>query len=601
MSYEKQNFVDNQVLTAEQLNHIEDGIENLNGRIIEVTESFVRPEDFGAVGDGVTDDTISLQEALEQAYLTEKPLLIPQGEYVITDTISCSPMVHIIPVGNVTIIDKGEDNKISINMQSKDNEILSNDHYFCNPNISNTLGNITILNNDINNVKTGLFITGVSIEGNQKRNNVLLKGITVKKYNRGVQLDSQSTYMITMERCIFTSCDYGLFFGNDENKVVDTGESFLFYDCLWGNCKTAIKNLNNRLEASFNNCKIDMCGCGVLAGSALKMTFDNCHFESIGVGSNYIENNEGFEGIIKTDDSDNYYDKSNISLNDCSIVMLGPSGNPTVDENRYPSTKLFTGSKMILNLKNILFDCDELYWFYNTILDNDIDKMFCVDDNIKELNVCNIYSAYNQNPYLKMNDNVLQNAYFNNDELKSFNITDKTITDVELSDFVISNSQGLKSADIVLDDVINKKCLKIQCVENTVACFIEMESKQKFPIIGDRFDAVMMLKGYKYYKWSSMGMNSWCQIFLDWYDIDNTLISESRVYNSYRVYRGDDEYEQYNVENADKWMICHTNYSDFVHAPKNAFYYKIKVVMYTNRGDEIYTPVYFTGIHVFNN
>lgn len=30
MSYEKQNFVDDQILTADHLNHIEDGIERLN-------------------------------------------------------------------------------------------------------------------------------------------------------------------------------------------------------------------------------------------------------------------------------------------------------------------------------------------------------------------------------------------------------------------------------------------------------------------------------------------------------------------------------------------------------------------------------------------
>ena len=33
MSYEKQNFVENQILTADHLNHIEDGIENLANSI----------------------------------------------------------------------------------------------------------------------------------------------------------------------------------------------------------------------------------------------------------------------------------------------------------------------------------------------------------------------------------------------------------------------------------------------------------------------------------------------------------------------------------------------------------------------------------------
>ena len=36
MSYNKQNFEDNQVLTAEQLNHMEDGIEALSNEVDEL-------------------------------------------------------------------------------------------------------------------------------------------------------------------------------------------------------------------------------------------------------------------------------------------------------------------------------------------------------------------------------------------------------------------------------------------------------------------------------------------------------------------------------------------------------------------------------------
>lgn len=38
MSYEKQNFVDNQILTADNLNHIENGIENLEQNKADKTE-----------------------------------------------------------------------------------------------------------------------------------------------------------------------------------------------------------------------------------------------------------------------------------------------------------------------------------------------------------------------------------------------------------------------------------------------------------------------------------------------------------------------------------------------------------------------------------
>jgi hypothetical protein len=604
MSYEKQNFVNDQTLTADHLNYIENGIAELDNIIANYHAGQINIKDFGAVGDGVADDTAAFQAAVDEAYLLKRPLIIPQGDYVITDTINCSPMIHIIPVGTVNIIDKGTENEISINMQSKDDEPVSNDEYFTTPNISDAFGHILLMSNTRSSEKTGLYITGLSSEGNAKRNNALIKGLMVKNYHRGVHIDSQNTYMITMERCIFGSCDYGLFFGNDEGYVKNTGESFIFTDCLWGNCRTAVKNLNNiNLEAIFIGCRIDMCGCAVIVNTAKKFTFNDCRFEAIGVGSNYVETNEDFEGIIKASDSNYFYDRTLVTLNDCLIVMLGSYRNDSFEaQYRYPSTKLFIGSRMILTLNNLMFDCHELYWYYNTILNNDIEKMFCVDNNIKQLNVNNNYTLYNQNPFLKSNENVLTNPYFENETNdRIFTVVNKKITDTELGDFNIVDSDNIFSAQIMTDTTINKKCLKIQCQYDNTNSYVTLESKQKFPIVGKHFDAVVMMKGYKYYHWSNIGTNILCHVYAQWYDLNDQFISEDRIYNSYRVYRGDDDYEQYNVNNADKWMISHVNENGLKQPPKNASYYKIKVQLHANRGDDIYKAVYFTGIHVFNN
>ena len=112
MSYEKQDFTDNTVLTAAQLNHMEEGIaaaEELAGKagtaltIGTVTTgdkaaasiadgklnltlprgekgdsgtaaSALTPEQFGAVGDGVTDDTEALKAAIQAASEQKQPL-----------------------------------------------------------------------------------------------------------------------------------------------------------------------------------------------------------------------------------------------------------------------------------------------------------------------------------------------------------------------------------------------------------------------------------------------------------------------------------------------------------------------------------------------
>ena len=63
MSYEKQNFVDGQTLTAAHLNHMEAGI----AAAWDMAGSGTATGISGAAGDGVTDDTEALAAALSQS------------------------------------------------------------------------------------------------------------------------------------------------------------------------------------------------------------------------------------------------------------------------------------------------------------------------------------------------------------------------------------------------------------------------------------------------------------------------------------------------------------------------------------------------------
>ena len=63
-------------------------------------------KDFGAVGDGSTNDTTAIQNALNAAAGTSK-LFIPAGTYHVQDTILIPSNTHFVGSGELSIIKMG--------------------------------------------------------------------------------------------------------------------------------------------------------------------------------------------------------------------------------------------------------------------------------------------------------------------------------------------------------------------------------------------------------------------------------------------------------------------------------------------------------------
>ena len=73
---------------ATSVNYNQGGTGAVNRTVASRLRDFVSVKDFGAVGDGVTDDTVAIQAAVNAAMAVGLRVKFPAGDYKITDTIS---------------------------------------------------------------------------------------------------------------------------------------------------------------------------------------------------------------------------------------------------------------------------------------------------------------------------------------------------------------------------------------------------------------------------------------------------------------------------------------------------------------------------------
>ena len=161
--------------------------------------------DFGAIGDGVTDYTVELQNAIDQLFLStianhsnRTKLIIPAGTYVISDTLYIPPYTTLVGAG----IDKTIFNLVSQNkslMQFVDGTSIA--------------GNPVLLIEDENYIQSG-----------SKPKEIYIDGITL---TYDVSIGRSQVLPLLRADCVEDSQIVNCKFSGQHNVTISSGDSYV--------------------------------------------------------------------------------------------------------------------------------------------------------------------------------------------------------------------------------------------------------------------------------------------------------------------------------------------------------------------------------------
>lgn len=325
---ELKEYVENLDLQEEvniKLNElVENGtLENIISNYInKIYYDFVNVKSFGAVGDGVADDTNAIinainfiKENFNSNNNTPNTLYFPTGTYKISNTIEIPNIITLKTNGNV-IIDTYF-NGICFLFNNTNIQTNNNNHYIG----EKINGNFTFNNKNTERGNTIAiqFQTEESLSGVENFNSWNeYKNININNYHIGINLIMKNLFIKTFSNVIITKCDYGIYFNS---QISNSGERITFEKLTIGDSDTGIYVKTSDLELNIINSSIDFTNkCITISDNGVIVKLTNCHFEGIGYNNDNTPTDEQNPYLYKNNNS--YYSYAMLMLTNCDYMTV---------------------------------------------------------------------------------------------------------------------------------------------------------------------------------------------------------------------------------------------------------------------------------------
>ena len=362
---------------------------------------YVNVKDFGVKGDGHTDDTLGIKNAISYCEENKIDLFFPKGNYLVKSTL-------YVNIEKMTLYGIGGETTIIINNDFTGDVLLylyaKNGTWDYRNKRIRTLGSMALINNGINEV-SGIRTSGeinTDYEGHVDR--ITVKNMMIKNFEVGVLYGSHS-YAFIFEKIYTPYCNYCI---KSETNQDDSGEIPVFRNCFFADGGNKI---DVKCDLMFLNCTFHAMGeitsdiAGITNSNCL-LTFNQCHFERI---QNEEMNTKYYSPLFRLKDNG-----SKIVVSNSRFVVSG--GNfiqfkeCLVDNSNYGSFEWYSND-CEWYIKRIKFDNN------NLVANNKIGCLIKTDGKgLFKFNDVNLKFAWDNGviPLLSDKNNYINDFTFNN-------------------------------------------------------------------------------------------------------------------------------------------------------------------------------------------
>lgn len=366
------NLLKSPIMSSSQIINTGLGILNFNN-----SESiFINVKDFGAIGDGVTDDT----QAFKNAVATGLPVYIPfsDGMYLITDEIdfagkpmnitgdgtvryfenvTVAPVIKFAPVGN--------DKALFKNMH-KEGYRLNNLHLVGPDCVQSAAPNYTITPTA---GQTRIDAIRTSTTNGQKFFN--FENLVISNFSgAGIRFMAHVYNWAGLRNIKFGFCKWGVRF----ETTSDSNHLYKYQNIHFANCEVGVMGVSedynmdtsgNLRFMNFDSCVFEFCRYGLVSGSGFTgktpIHFTNCWFEEIGNNAYLVQDTDVLETACQ------------FTSAAAGSVTYGGS-RPTANRYNQADQKIGVANIEVLRAKladqNLIFKNADLDWITNGDLGN---------------------------------------------------------------------------------------------------------------------------------------------------------------------------------------------------------------------------------------